>query len=72
MAQNRLLATGIIGFAVSMLSCVTPALVAILVALGVSGSMGWLDYILLPAMALFASLTAYAIICRFHRRQTSN
>ena len=54
MTQTRLLATSIIGFAVSMLGCVTPALVALLAALGVSGSMGWLDYTCLPAMAVFA------------------
>ena len=48
MPQTRLLATGIIGFIISMLGCVTPVLVALLAALGVSGSMGWLDYFLLP------------------------
>lgn len=57
MPQNRMLATGLIGFAVSMLGCVTPALVALLAALGVSGSMGWLDDILMPAMVLFAAPT---------------
>jgi mercuric ion transport protein len=72
MAQNRLLATGIIGFAVSMLGCVTPALVAFLATLRVSGSMGWLDYILMPTMALCAAVTVYAIVCRFRRRQISN
>ena len=65
--QNKLLATGIIGFAVSMLGCVTPVLLALLAALGVSGSMGWLDYILMPAMALFAGLTGSAIFCRLRR-----
>jgi Membrane transport protein MerF len=59
-------------FAVSMLGCVTSALVALLAALGESGSGGWLDYILLPAMALFAGLTAYAIICRLCGRRISN
>jgi mercuric ion transport protein len=72
MIQNRLFATGIIGFAVSMLGCVTPALVALLAVLGVSGSMGWLDYILLPAMGLFAGLTGYAIFCHLRRRQTQD
>jgi mercuric ion transport protein len=67
MTQNRLLATGIIGFAVSMLGCVTPALVVLLAALGVSGSMGWADYILMPGMAVFAAVTGYAIFCRFRR-----
>jgi mercuric ion transport protein len=67
LTQNRLLATGIIGFGVSMLGCVTPGLVALLAALGISGSMGWLDYILLPAMAIFAGLTGYALVCRSRR-----
>ena len=67
MAPNRLLATGITGFVLSMLGCVTPALVALLAAVGVSGSMGWLDYVLLPAMAVFAGLTIYAVVCRRRR-----
>jgi len=67
LAQNRLLATGIIGFVVSMLGCVTPGLVALLAVLGVSGSMGWLDYILLPAMVIFAALAGYALVCRRRR-----
>ena len=50
-----------------MLGCVTPALVALLAAVGVSGSMGWLDYVLLPAMAVFAGLTIYAVVCRRRR-----
>lgn len=65
MAQNHLLATGLIGFVVSMLGCVTPALVAVLAILGVSGGMGWLDYILLPAIALFAALAVYATCADF-------
>lgn len=67
MARSRLLATGIIGFVVSMLGCVTPALVALLAAVGISGSMGWLDYFLLPAMAVFAGLAIYALVCRRRR-----
>ena len=62
MTRTRLLATGIIGFLVSMLGCVTPVLVGLLAVLGVSGSMGWLDYVLLPAMAAFTGLTVYALI----------
>jgi hypothetical protein len=43
MTRTRLLATGIMGFLVSMLGCMTPVLVGLLAVLGVSGSMGWLD-----------------------------
>jgi mercuric ion transport protein len=55
-----------------MLGCVTPALVALLAVLGISGSAGWLDYILLPAMALFAAIAVYAIACHLRRRPISN
>ena len=74
MTRTRLLATGIIGFLVSMLGCVTPVLVGLLAVLGVSGSMGWLDYVLLPAMAVFAGLTVYALIRRkrIHRASLSS
>jgi mercuric ion transport protein len=53
---------GIVGFVLSMLGCVTPVLVVLLAAIGISGSMGWLDYVLLPATAIFAALTVYALI----------
>ena len=69
MGQNRLLATGIIGFVVSMLGCMTPVLVTLLAALDISGSLGWLDYILLPAMAIFAALAGYALVCRRRRHR---
>ena len=69
MARTRLLAAGIIGFVISMLGCVTPAFVALLAAIGISGSMGWLDYLLLPAMVIFAALTAHAIGSRRRRQR---
>jgi mercuric ion transport protein len=67
MAKSRLLVAGIVGFVLSMLGCVTPGLVVLFAALGVSGSMGWLDYILLPAMAIFAVLIGYAMVSRRYR-----
>ena len=72
MARNRLSVTGAIGFVVSMLGCVTPTLVALVAALGVSGSAGWLDWILLPLMGLFAALAVYGIVCRFRDHRISN
>jgi len=69
--DNRLLLTGIVGFVVSMLSCLTPILVVLLAAIGISGSMGWLDYVLLPLMAIFAALILYAVINSKLRGRTS-
>ena len=71
MARNRLLLTGIIGFVAAMLGCITPGLIVLLAAIGISGSMGWLDYILLPAMVAFAALALYAFIARRRRARAS-
>ena len=71
MVRDRLLITGIVGFVVSMLGCLTPVLVVMLAAMGVSGSMGWLDYLLLPAMAIFAALIVCAVIHNKRRHRVS-
>ncbi len=61
MKDNRLLGTGVIGTVISALCCFTPLLVVLLGALGVSTWLGWLDYVLFPAMAAFMGLTVYAL-----------
>ncbi|MBL6946967.1 MAG: mercury resistance system transport protein MerF [Rhodospirillales bacterium] len=66
MKDNRLLGTGVIGTVISALCCFTPLLVVLLGALGVSTWLGWLDYVLFPAMAAFMGLTVYAL---WRRRQ---
>jgi mercuric ion transport protein len=71
MAHNRLLVTGFVGFVVSMLGCLTPVLVLMLAAIGISGSMGWLHYVLLVAMAIFAALIVYAVINNKRRGRVS-
>jgi mercuric ion transport protein len=62
--RDKLLATGLIGTAVAAVCCFTPALVIVLGALGLSTWMGWLDYLLIPALLSFAALTGYAIVAR--------
>lgn len=62
MARNdTLLRTGVVGTAVAALCCFTPALVVLLGAVGLSAVTGYLDYVLLPALAAFVGLTAYAL-----------
>jgi hypothetical protein len=51
---------------------VTPGLVAVLTVVGISGSAGGLDCILLPAMALFAALAVHAIVRRRQHSRMSN
>jgi len=61
MTENSLLRVGIFGTAVAALCCFTPVLVVLLGAVGLSAAIGWLDYVLWPALAFFLGLTAYAL-----------
>lgn len=59
--NDTLLRTGVVGTVVAALCCFTPVLVVLLGAVGLSALTGYLDYVLLPALAAFAGLTAYAL-----------
>lgn len=59
--SNRLLSAGIIGAVVAALCCFTPVLVLLLGAAGLGALTGYLDYVLLPALAFFVGLTIYAV-----------
>jgi mercuric ion transport protein len=67
MNDKTLLRTGIAGSVVAAICCATPILVIALGAIGLT-ALGWLDFVLLPALAFFLGLTAYALI---RRRKTS-
>jgi mercuric ion transport protein len=64
MADRKLLGIGLIGAAVSALCCFTPILVALLAAVGLSAVTGWLDYVLLPAIAVSLAVVIYALARR--------
>jgi mercuric ion transport protein len=69
MDQNtKLLGTGAVGALLSMLCCVTPLLVAILGAVGLSAYVAKLDYVLISVFVASLGLIAFAIIRR--RRQS--
>lgn len=70
MSDGGLLTTGIAGTVVTALCCFTPILVVLLGAVGLSAWLGWLDYVLFPALAFFVALTVYAL-WRRQRRQTA-
>ena len=61
MNEKSLFRVGIIGTVVAALCCFTPLLVVLLGAVGLSAMVGWLDFVLLPALAVFAVLTIYAV-----------
>ena len=64
MNDRKLLGIGVIGTVVVALCCFTPVLVIVLGAIGLSAWLGWLDYVLFPALALFIGITIYALARR--------
>ncbi|MCZ4262353.1 mercury resistance system transport protein MerF [Limimaricola sp. G21655-S1] len=67
-ARTGLLRFGLIGTVIVALCCFTPILVVLLGAVGLSALLGWVDYVLLPALAVFVGITLYAL----WRRQSTN
>jgi mercuric ion transport protein len=61
MNHSRLLKTGIIGSIIVALCCVTPILVVLFGVVGLSAAVGYLDFVLLPALAAFLAITGYAL-----------
>jgi mercuric ion transport protein len=55
------LKTGIIGAVIAALCCFTPILVILFGLLGLSALVGYLDYVLFPALAFFVGLTLYGL-----------
>lgn len=64
----KLLVTGLIGSVLSALCCFTPILVILFGTLGLSAFVGWLDFVLLPSLALFLGITVYALIKRSNKK----
>jgi mercuric ion transport protein len=70
MTRQAWLRIGIAGTVISALCCFTPVLVVLLGAVGLSVLTGVLDYVLLPALAVFVAITIYALWTR--KAATSN
>ena len=70
MKQKTLLRTGIIGTVVAALCCFTPLLVVLVSAVGLSAVIGYLDFVLFPALAIFLGITGYALYLRSKGEQT--
>lgn len=61
MKDTTILKTGIAGSVIAAICCFTPILVILLGAVGLSAWLGWLDYILLPALVIFLGITVYGL-----------
>ena len=71
MTDKGILTTGITGTVIAALCCFTPVLVVLFGVVGLSAVVGYLDYVLLPALAFFMLLTIYALWRRHRRIQAS-
>jgi mercuric ion transport protein len=60
MDNRTLLKTGIAGSVIAAVCCATPVLVIALGVVGLSAWVGWLDYVLIPALVIFIGITIYA------------
>lgn len=61
MNNKKLFKVGLAGTAITVLCCVTPVLVILMGAVGLSALVGMLDYVLFPALAVFLIMTGYAL-----------
>lgn len=69
--DSRLLRMRVIGTVILALCCFTRVLVVLLGIVGLSALTGWLDVVLLPALAVFVGLTVYAVWRRRRRMKTT-
>ncbi len=60
MNDRKLMATGVVGLAVAALCCATPVLAVLLAGVGLSAVLGYLDYVLIPAMVMFLAIIVFA------------
>ena len=61
MSNDGLLKLGMIGTVIAALCCFTPVLVVLVGAVGLSWTVGYLDFVLLPALGIFVLVTLYAL-----------
>lgn len=61
-SAHGLVITGIVGAGIVALCCFTPILVGLLAVLGLGALTGYLDFVLLPALAFFIGLLVYGLV----------
>ncbi len=62
--SSAVLGAGIVGAGIAALCCFTPVLVLSLGAIGLSAWIGGLDYVLMPALAVFLAIAMYGFYLR--------
>ena len=69
MNDKKAVQYGVIGTIIVALCCFTPLLVVLFGFVGLSAVIGYLDYVLFPALAFFVLLTIYALWRKRSREQ---
>lgn len=64
MQGNRLLKVSLVGTVIAALCCFTPVLVILFGFVGLSALVGYLDYVLLPALVVFVLVSVFAFFKR--------
>jgi mercuric ion transport protein len=72
MKYKSTMTVGVSGALITAICCFTPALVLLLGAAGLSAWLAWLDYILLPALALFVVVSIVALTGYLKRDRSLN
>ena len=66
MKDRKLIGVGVVGAVITALCCFTPLLVVGTAVVGLSAILGWIDFVLYPALFFFIGLTVYAVRRRRH------
>ena len=72
MSNQKLLRVGVIGTVIAAVCCFTPVLVVLVGVVGLSAIVGWLDYVLFPALVIFIGITVYALVRRSKEATVAN
>ena len=72
MSNQKLLRVGVIGTVIAAVCCFTPVLVVLVGVVGLSAIVGWLDYVLFPALVIFIGITVYALVRRRKEATVAN
>lgn len=70
MDDRKLLCAGGAGSVIAAVCCFTPLLVIALPAIGLAAWLAWLDYVLLPLLAIALAITAVAGLRLYRKRKT--
>ncbi len=71
MKDSTILTAGGLGTVIVGICCFTPALGIVLGVVGLSAWLAWLDYVLLPMLALSLGIMIYGLVLWQHHKKES-